>query len=168
MPKLKYCQHPTRHATSKSGAKGVRAVSLKLFMFLMSRYDIADTRFRWFCPRCHTLESNEMKIRQPMQINNNRTPTDDESTADDTSSDENDDEEGIEEVSYDNEEDEDNNSSNDDMETETNDNDEEIDDESMDEDPDDAYDDLECHQNEATEKLSAIYRLLNIDPIHDK
>ena len=54
----------------------------------MSQYDIADTRIRWFSPRCHMLESNEMKIHQPMQINNNRTPTDDGSTAEDISSDE--------------------------------------------------------------------------------
>ena len=167
MPKIKYCQHPTRHITSKSIAKGGKAVSLKLSTFLMSQYDIADTRIRWLCPRCHMLESNEMKIRQPMQINNNRTPTDDESTAEDTSSDENDDEEGIEEVSYDNEEEEDNNYSNEDMETETKDSDEENDDEenddeSMDEDSGDVSDDLEYHQNEAMEKLSTIFRLLNI------
>ncbi len=136
-------------------------------MFLMSQYDIADTRIRWLCPRCHMLESNEMKIRQPMQINNKATLTDDESTAEDTSSDENDDEEGIEEVSYDNEEDEDNSNSNDDMETDTNDDNEEVDGESMAEDAGDVFDDLEYHQNEAMEKLSAIFRSLNIDPIHN-
>jgi hypothetical protein len=168
MPKPKYCQHPTRHATSKSIAKGGKAVSLKLSAFLMSQYDIVDTRIRWLCPRCHMLESNEMKIRQPMQINNNRTPTDDESTAEDTSSGGNDDEEGIEEVSYDNEEDKDSSYSIDDMETETNDSNEEIDDESMEEDSGDVFDDLEYHQNEAIEKLSSIFRLLNIDSIHDK
>ena len=134
----------------------------------MTQYDIADTRIRWLCPRCHMLESNEMKIRQPMQINNNRTPTDDESTAEDTSSDENDDEEGIEEVSYDNEENKDNSHANGNMETETNDDDDEVDDESMEEDSGDVFDDLEYHQNEAMEKLSTIFRLLNIDSIHDK
>ena len=134
----------------------------------MSRYDIEDTRFRWLCPRCHTLESKEMKIRQPRQINNNRTSADDESTGENTSSDENEDETSIEELSDDNEEDEYNSSSNDNMETETNDNDEEIDDESLDEDSGDVYDDLEYHQNEAMEKLSAIFRSLSIDPIHDK
>ena len=168
MPKPKYCQHPTRHATSKSIAKGGKAVSLKLSTFLMSQYDISDTRIRWLCPRCHMSESNEMKIRQPIQVNSNRTLTDDESTSEDTCSDKNDDEERIEEVSDDNEEDEDNSYSNDDMETETNDNNEEIDDESMEEDSGDAFDDLEYHQNKAMEKLSAIFRLLNMDSIHDK
>ncbi|CAF1081291.1 unnamed protein product [Didymodactylos carnosus] len=133
MPKPKYCQHPTRHATSKLIAKGGKAVSFKLSTFLLSQYDILNTRVRWLCPRCHMLESNEMKIRQPMQINNNRSSTDDESTAEDIPSDENDDEDGTEEVSYDNEEDEDNSYSNVDMETETNDNNEETDDESMEE-----------------------------------
>lgn len=168
MPRLKYCQHPTKHATSKSAPKYVRAVSLKLSMFLMSRYDIEDTRFRWLCLRCHTLESNEMKARQPRQINNNRTPADDESMAEATSSDDNDDEESTGELSDENEEDEDNSSPNEDMETERNENGEETDDGSMEEDSGDVYDDLEYQQNEASEKLSAIFRLLSIDPIHDK
>lgn len=168
MRKIEYCQHPPRHITSKSITKGGKAVSLKLSTFLMSQYDIADTRIRWLCPRCHMLESYEMKIRQPMQINNSRTATDDESTTEDTSSDEDDDEEGIEEVSYDNEENEDNSYSNDDMEAESNDNNEEVDDESMQEDSGDVFADLEYHQNEAIEKLSTIFRLLNIDSIHDK
>ena len=45
--------------------------------------------------------------------------------------------------------------------------DKENDPESMDEELDDTYD-LEYHQNEAMEKLSTIFKLLNIDPIHDK
>ncbi|CAF1242903.1 unnamed protein product [Rotaria sp. Silwood1] len=150
MSRPKYCQHPTRHTTSTSEAKGVRAVSLKLSMFLISRYDITDTRVHWLCPRCHTLESNEMKIHQPMQINNNRSLTDDEYTIEDISSGEEDDEEDAdEEVSYDNLEDEDNVYMNDNMEAETKDNDEETDAESMDEESDDVSYDLEYHQNEA-------------------
>jgi hypothetical protein len=84
-------------------------------MFIMSRYDITDTRIQWLCPRCHTLESNEIKIHQPMQTNNNRRSSDDESTAEDIASDEDDDEDIEEEVSSDNEDDEDNDYMNDDM-----------------------------------------------------
>ncbi|CAF2758890.1 unnamed protein product [Rotaria sp. Silwood2] len=157
MPRPKYCQHPSRHATSTSRAKGVRAVSLKLSMFLISRYDITDTRVHWLCHRCHTLESNEMKIHQPMQINNNRSLTDDEYAVEDISSGEDDDEE-----------DEDNVYMNDNMKVETKDNDEETDAESTDEESDDGSYNLEYHQNEAIEKLSTVFRLLNINPIHNK
>ena len=45
--------------------------------------------------------------------------------------------------------------------------DKENDPESMDEELDDTYD-LEYHQNQAMEKLSTIFKLLNIPPIHDK
>ncbi|CAF4281535.1 unnamed protein product [Rotaria sp. Silwood2] len=138
-------------------------------MFLINRYDITDTRVHWLCPRCHTLESNEMKIHQPMQINNNQRLTDDEYTVEDISSGEDDHEEDAdEEVLYDNLEDENNVYMNDNMEAETKDNDEETDAESMDEESDDVSYDLEYHQNEAIEKLSTIFRLLNINPIHDK
>ncbi|CAF4942860.1 unnamed protein product [Rotaria socialis] len=170
MPRPKYCQHPTRRATFASGAKGVRAVSLKLSMSLISRYDITDTRVHWLCPRCHTLESSELKIHQPMQINNNRSLTDAEYTVEDISSGEDDDDEedADEEISYDNLEDEDNVYMNDNMEAEIKDNDKETDAESMDEESDDVSYDLEYHQNEAIEKLSTIFRLLNIKSIQDK
>ncbi|CAF4623453.1 unnamed protein product [Rotaria socialis] len=169
MPRPKYCQHPTRRATFTSGAKGVRAVSLKLSMSLISRYDITDTRVHWLCPRCHTLESSELKIHQPMQINNNRSLTDTEYTVEDISSGEDDDDEedADEEISYDNLEDEDV-YMNDNMEAEIKDNDKETDAEPMDEESDDVSYDLEYHQNEAIEKLSTIFRLLNIKPIQDK
>lgn len=168
MPRRKYCQHPTRHATSTSGPKGLRAVSLKLSMFLTTRYDTTDTRICWLCPRCHLLESNEMKIHQPMQINNNRGPSDDESTAEDIASDEDDDEDIDEETSCDNEDDEDNRYMDDDTGAETKENDEETDVQSMDEQPSDVSYDLQYYQNEAMEKLSTVFRLLSIDPIHDK
>ncbi|CAF3709566.1 unnamed protein product, partial [Rotaria socialis] len=164
MPRPKYCQYPTRHAASTSGAKGVRVVSLKLSMFLISRYGITDTRVHWLCPRCHTLESSELKIHQPMRINNNRSLTDDGYTVEDISSGEDDDEE----VSYDTLEDEDNAYMNDSMEGDTKDNDEGTDAESMDEESDYVSYDLEYQKKKAIEKLSTIFRLLDIKPIHDK
>ena len=64
---------------------------------------------------------------------------------------------------------------NDGMETESKDDDDsqcmtdgETDPESMDEELGDVSYDLEYQQNEAMEKLSTIFRLLNIDPVHDK
>ncbi|CAF3305531.1 unnamed protein product [Rotaria socialis] len=164
MPRPQYCQHPTRHATSTSGVKGVRAISLKLSMFLISQYDITDIRVHWLCPICHTLESSELIIHQPMQINNDRSLTDDGYTVEDIPSVEDDEEE----VSYGNQEDEDNVYMNDSMEAEIKDNDEETDVESMHEESDEVSYDLEYHQNEAIEKLSTIFRLLNIKQIHDK
>ena len=61
MPKIKYCQHPTRHITSNSIAKGGKAVSLKLSTFLMSQYDIAD---EW----CHTSKILEMHPHLPLKM----------------------------------------------------------------------------------------------------
>ena len=169
MPRRKYCQHPTRHAMSASAAEGSRPVSLKLSMVLTSRYDINDTRIRWLCPRCYTFESNEMKIHHPMQAYNNRSSSDHEFSAEnDAASDDDDDDETDDKVSCDTEEYEDNNYINDDLRTMTKDNGEETNVESMDEGPGDVPCDLEYHQNEAMEKLSTTFRLLNMDPIHDK
>ncbi|CAF3416741.1 unnamed protein product [Rotaria socialis] len=133
-------------------------------MFLISQYDITDIRVQWLCPICHTLESSELIIHQPMQINNDRSLTDDGYTVEDIPSVEDDEEE----VSYGNQEDEDNVYMNDSMEAEIKDNDEETDVESMHEESDEVSYDLEYHQNEAIEKLSTIFRLLNIKQIHDK
>lgn len=174
MPRPKYCQHPERHANSAIGAKGVVPVCSELSTFLLSRYDGIDVRVRWLCPRCHAVELKEMKIHQPMESSNSRSSSEDESTAEDLSS--GDDDEISDEVDHDNDKDEgdvqmDNGSEaqskDDDDDDPLRTDDRENDPESMDEESDDTYD-LEYHQNEAMEKLSTIFKLLNIDPIHDK
>jgi hypothetical protein len=172
MPRPKYCQHPERHANSATGAKGVVPVYSDLSTFLASRYDGIDVRVRWLCPRCHAVELKEMKIHQPMESSNSRSSSEDESTAEDLSS--GDDDEISDEVDHDNDEDEGDVQMDNGAEAESKDDDDpsriddkENDPESMDEELDDTYD-LEYHQNEAMEKLSTIFKLLNIDPIHDK
>ncbi|CAF3344285.1 unnamed protein product [Rotaria sp. Silwood2] len=151
------CQHPTRHAMSTSKPKELRAVSSKLSMFLTSRYNIIDTRIHWLCPRCHTLESKEMN-NQTMDMDTDRSDNDDGSMTEDTASDENDNDLEGENNGYINEE----------IEGAPEDSDDETDSESMDEEPGDVSFDLEYRQNEAMEKLSTVFRLFNIDPIHDK
>ena len=90
--------------------------------------------------------------------------------------DDQDDQDDIEkEAPCDDEQDEGSSFMNDGMETESKDDDDsqcmtdgETDPESMDEELGDVSYDLEYQQNEAMEKLSTIFRFLNIDPVHDK
>ena len=126
-------------------------------MFLTSQYDITDTRIHWLCPRCHTLESKEM-TNQTMEIDTDRNDDDDESMTEDIDSDENDNDLEEENNEYIEEE----------IKGAPEDTDEETDSESMDEEPGDVSFDLEYRQNEAMEKLSTVFHLLNVDPIHDK
>ena len=142
---------------STSKPKGLRAVSSKLSMFLTSRYNIIDTRIHRLCPRCHTLESMEMN-NQTMDVDIDQSDNNDDSITEDTDSDENDNDLEGENNGYINEE----------IEGTPEDSDDETDSESMDEEPGDVSFDLEYRQNEAMEKLSTVFRLFNIDPIHDK
>ncbi len=87
MPRQKCCEHPTRHANSAYGPKGVAAVSLQLSMFLVSRYDTADDRIRWLCPKCHAFEVKEMMIHQPMEFNDDQSSSDDELMEEDSPND---------------------------------------------------------------------------------
>ncbi|CAF1201297.1 unnamed protein product [Rotaria sordida] len=84
MPKRKCCEHATKHANSARGPKGVVAVSSQLSMFLVSRYDAAVDQIFWLCPRCHTFEWKEMMTHQPMEFNNDESPSDDEHIAKDS------------------------------------------------------------------------------------
>ncbi|CAF3542615.1 unnamed protein product [Rotaria socialis] len=54
-------------------------------MFLISRYDAADDRIRWLCPRCHAFEWKETMTRQPMELSDNGNPSEDEAMAEDSS-----------------------------------------------------------------------------------
>ena len=104
-----------------------------------------------------------------MQTNNSRSSSDDHFSAEnDIAPDDDDDEETDDKVSCDTKEYEENDCINDDIRTITEDNDEETDVESMDEEPGAVSYELEYHQNEAMEKLSTTFLLLNIYSIHDK
>ncbi len=87
MPRQKCCEHPTRQANSAYGPKGVAVVSLQLSMFLVSRYDTADDRIRWLCPKCHAFEAKEMMIHQPMEFNDDQSSSDDELMEEDSPND---------------------------------------------------------------------------------
>lgn len=99
-----------------------------------------------------------------MKATNDRSPSANESMGEDFDSDLDDTEE---EGPCDNEQDEGNSYMNDGMETVSRD-EEETDPQSMDEELGDVSYDLKYQQNEAIEKLSTIFCLFNIDPIHDK
>jgi hypothetical protein len=90
MPRQKCCEHPTRHANSAYGPKGAVAVSSQLSMFLVSRYDAADDRIRWLCPKCHAFEWKEMMIHQPMEFNDDPSSSDDELMEEDSPNDDGD------------------------------------------------------------------------------
>ncbi|CAF1410775.1 unnamed protein product [Rotaria sordida] len=109
----------------------------------MTRYDIPDTRIHWLCPRCYTLELTDMN-NQMVEIDIYRSANDDDDFE------------------------ENNDNMNEGIEGEREDSDEETDSESMDEEPGDVSFELEYRQNEAMEKLPSVFRLFNIDPIHDK
>ena len=77
MLKRKCCEHPEKHANSTRAPKGTIAVSLQLSKFLVSRYNLMETRTRWLCPRCHAFESKEMTAYQTVQIRDNEVSSDD-------------------------------------------------------------------------------------------
>jgi hypothetical protein len=175
MPRRKCCQHPTRHANSAFGAKGEIPVCSQLSQFLINRYDLMDIRIRWLCQNSHTLETKEMKSHQSMETTDSSSSSDNESIAEKTNTD--DDDSNHEETGYDNQKDEGHSY----METDTedgpmSDNDDDEDDshvnnddhESMDDESDDVLHHVAYQQNEAMDKLSIIFQLFNIAPIHDK
>jgi hypothetical protein len=178
MPRRKCCQHPTKHANSAFGAKGEIPVCSQLSKFLINRYDLMDIRIRWLCPNCHTFETKKMKSHQSMETTDSSSSSDNESTAEKSNTDD-DDGSNEEETGYDNQEDdghyymdtgtEDGSvSDNDDDEDDSHVNNDDNDHESMDDESDDVLLHVVYQQNEAVDKLSTIFQLLNIAPIHDK
>jgi hypothetical protein len=177
MPRRKCCQHPTRHANSASSAKGTIPVSSQLSKFLISQYDLTDTHIRWLCPKCHSFETKDMENYEPMETTGSRSSSDNQSVRENSHTEDDDSiQEG--EIDYDNQEDKDHDYTDSDMEDESMDdddnddhlcmNDDEDDPESMDDEPEDDSHDLAYQQKEAMKKLSTIFQLLNIAPIHDK
>lgn len=79
MPRRKICEHPIKHEKSGCVPKGVKAVSSELSKFLISQYDVPDTRICWLCPRCYTFESKKMMTHQSEKLNDNESSSDNES-----------------------------------------------------------------------------------------
>lgn len=163
MPREKNCQHPTNHAMSASKPKGSRPVSLKLSLFLTSRYNIYDTRLRWLSPRCYRSEladmnSQVMEIDIYENVDENEFFT--EKVAPDMESDD------FEDNDYDC--DANDGHLNEEINDDQQDSDERSSSESIEEEPTDLSLDLEYRRNEAFEKLSSVFRMFNIDAIHDR
>ena len=182
MPKRKCCEHPIKHASATRVPKAIMAVSLQLSKFLVSRYNMIETRMRWLCPRCHAFESKEMTAHQAMQVNDNEVSSqndDDDAmmvevldnyvTKDDGHANEELNEGEEEEKEEDNAQmDSGFMNQSKEIDHESLDMDEKSTDcESMDEEGAVSYD-HEYRKSKAVEQLSGVFELLKIEPIHDK
>jgi hypothetical protein len=153
-------------------------VSEQLSKFLLSRYNMTEIQTRWLCPRCHAFESKEMMSRQAVQMTDNEVSTDDDENdamtvevADKCTT--NDDDDGAEEL---NDEEEDNvqmdsgflNESKENNDDSLDMDEKSTDCESMDEEEGSVSYEEEYQKHKAMERLSAVFKLLEIEPIHDK
>lgn len=182
MPRQKYCEHPINHGKSTRMPKGIKAVSLQLSNFLISQYDVAHNRIRWLCPRCHTFESQKMMTHQSMEVNDDESSSDEEFMTEGSpiNQNKNDDDDDNDAVNMDvnelNEEVKQNPHMDSGIIAESDDNDDKsphmdegtTDPESMNEETDHVFYELVHEKDKAMEELSAVFELLNIDPIHDR
>ena len=186
MPKRKCCEHPEKHANSTRAPKGTIAVSLQLSKFLVSRYNLMETRTRWLCPRCHAFETKEMTAYQTVQTRDNEVSSDD-GDDDDALMIEirdncggNDDDYATEELREEEQEQEQQQQDDARMDSgfmnESKENDHHsldmdegsTDRESTDKEEGEVLYEHEYQKNKAVEQLSAVFELLKIEPIHDK
>ena len=163
MPRRRYCQHPTRHEKSASAATGDREVSLELSHFLRDQFGTTNNPVRWLCPTCQSIETKAMQSRSTSESSDRRNSSNRKLSSDHPVEDEEDEDKTRE--SQENDGDSDEESSIDDDVSITNSGD---DVESMDEDPVDDTDSLAYQQDEAMKKLSIVFKLLNLGPIHDR
>jgi hypothetical protein len=164
MPRRKDCQHPTRHAKSASAARGDREVSLELSHFLRDQFGPVNDPIKWLCRRCHSSETKTMQSRSINETSDRRNLSNHKLSSDHPVEDEEDDDHTRESEDND-EDDEDEQSSIDDDMSITNSGDEI---ESMDEDPVDDAASLSYQQDEAMKKLSEVFKVLNLGPIHSR
>ncbi|CAF1686356.1 unnamed protein product, partial [Adineta ricciae] len=139
--------------------------------FLISYYDVAHNRIRWLCPRCHTFESKKMMNHQSMKVN------DDESSPINQNKNNDDDNDAVDmDVNELNEEEKQNSHMDSGLIAESDDDDDKspqidespTDPESTNEGIDDVSYEFEYKKDKAIEELSAVFKLLNIDPIRDR
>jgi hypothetical protein len=153
MPRKKFCEHPTRHIGHLDTPKVQRSVSLRLATFIRDQYDLDDVNVNGLCAKCHALENKQMELDAAMDVDENINSNDD-------MSDYNEKEQNSEEEEDANNEDCDDDDDEDDDDDDTTNQDENSGDDSLDE--------LTYQQQEAMEKLSNVFRMLNLSPIHDQ
>ena len=163
MPRRKDCQHPTRHAKSASAVRGDREVSLELSHFLRDQFGTIANPIRWLCPACHSIENKAMQSRSISDSHNRRNSSNHKLSSDHPVEDEEDDDNARESEENDGGSEE--QSSIDDDMSMTKSEDDVV---SMDEDPVHDADSLSYQQDEAMKKLSDVFKVLNLGPIHDK
>lgn len=163
MPRRKHCQHPNNHAKSAHAARGDRKVSRELSHFLREQFGSINDPIRWLCSRCQSSETKAMQSRSTSEAPVRRNLSNCKLSSDHASNDEEGDDNTRE--SEENDEDSEDQSSIDEDVSMTN---SEDDVESMDEDPVDDADSLSYQQDEAMKKLSSVFKLLNLGPIHDR
>ena len=163
MPRRKYCQHPTKHSKSASGARGDMSVSLELSHFLRDQFGAVNDPIRWLCPRCHSTETKAMQSRSASEITDFRNSSNRKLSSNDPSNNE-EDEDTIRESEEHDEDSEEQSSSDEDVSMSNSGDDVE----SMDDDPADEAHILSYQQEEAMKKLSNVFKLLNLGPIHDR
>ena len=163
MPRREDCQHPARHAKSASAARGDREVSLELSNFLRDQFGLVNDPIRWLCLRCHSSETKAMQSRSTIEIPGRRNSSNYKLSSDHLVEDEEDD--GNTRESEENDGGSEEQSSIDDDVSMTNSGD---DVESMDEDSVGDAHSLSYQQDEAMKKLSNVFKLLNLGPIHDR
>lgn len=184
MPIRRCCEHPIKHANSACVPKGIRVVSFQLSIFLVSRYSTTSNRIRWLCSRCHAFESKEMLDCQDVSVSDKGNSSDDEAMMTESpdngctsngdivqqeSSDSDPEEEEEEEKENDSlmdsgfmPESKESDRSSTDMDGES------TDCEPMNEEADDVPYKIEYEKEKAAEKLSTVFDLFKISPIHDK
>ena len=153
MPRRKHCQHPNNHGKSAHAARGDREVSLELSHFLHEQFGSLNDPIRWLCSRCQSSETKAMQSRStseaPVRRNLSNCKLSSDHASNDAEGDDNTRESGEhdDDVSM--------NNSGDDVE-------------SMDEDPVGDAESLSYQQDEAMKKLSDVFKVLTLDPIHDR
>lgn len=148
MPRKKLCEHPTRHLNFFSPPKVQRRVPSRLNQFLRSRYELDDTSVSGLCAKCFALENAAMNENEIMDTEEQTNFNDDSSHDDDEENNAN----GTrEEQNY--------------IGDSSDEQSDDIDDEQS---GDDSFYEITHQQQEAMATLSNIFKMLNVDPIHDR
>lgn len=147
MPRRTFCEHPTRHNGSRDPPKVQRSVSSRLADFIRDQYDLDDVTVNGLCAKCHAFEVKQMNKDEVMEVEGDSRSNDEMSNSDEQEQDE----EEIEEPDSDDHHEE---------HVDISDKDEQSSDESL-------YE-ITYQQQEAVDKLSNVFRILNMDPIHDQ
>jgi hypothetical protein len=119
-------------------SKGTRRISYRLLNFIRNHYDLEELNIRWLCPKCQRVETEIMNREYGLEEENNMNTSSEELSEDDSTDNEKDD------------------SGSDQQDSEEKQSDDEI------------LLELTYRQEQAMEQLSAVFKLLKMDPVHDK